>query len=153
MTFPVHEQITNAIHERLLGYDRQSLVLRPEMLSDFSPANQQIVIVQSDPAANADFSCSGNPPALAYTAPYEIVCIIRQREKSEESVDTLLADFTAGAIMTLCTPQASWHTWGGLALDTRMTGTVKNINDGYCTLNLSLEVIFRTDENNPYNQR
>ena len=153
MSLPVHEQITVAIHERLLGYDRQALVLRPEMLTDFSPANQQIVIVQGDLAANEEFSCSGNPPALAYTAPYEIVCIARQREKSEESVDTILNDFMAGAIVTMCTPAESWHTWGGLAVDTRMTGSVKNINDGYCTLNLSLEVIYRTDENNPYNQR
>jgi len=153
MSFPVHENITAAIKNRLYDYDRTVAVLRTEMLSDFSPTTRQIIIVQQDPTANEDFSCAGNPPALAYTAPYEIVCIIRQRENSSRPIDEILTDFAGGAIQTITTPASSWHQWGGLAIDTRIIGRTKSVLDGYATINIQLEVIYRVNENNPYTQR
>jgi hypothetical protein len=152
MSFPVIEKITEAIKNRLFDFDNQVQVIRTEMLSDFSPANKQVVIVQQDPTTNEDYSCHGNPPAQAFTIPYQIVCIARQTETSSEALDSVLSDFAAGAIKTMTTPTA-WYQWGGEAIDSKITGMEKNVLDGYATQNILLEVIFRTDENNPYNRR
>jgi len=67
-------------------------------------------------------------------------------------LDSVLSDFAAGAIKTMTTPTA-WYQWGGEAIDSKITGMEKNVLDGYATQNILLEVIFRTDENNPYNRR
>jgi hypothetical protein len=157
----VAEQIAAKVRTRLTaistvnGYETTaSQVIRPKRIETLEPRSYTIIIKQGDLTPNAGISCAGNPPAIGWNFPFEIVGIIRQSEKDITSQDTYKNQFHADVVKAICSP-TDWHNWDGLAVNS-MIGGVDDFQSGEgedSAFIVQLTVMFRHDENDPYSVR
>lgn len=160
MATPISEQIAAKIATRLAGitvgngYELTvSEVARPIRYDGFRPLNNQLIVSQGNLSKNEELSAPGNPPATAYDLEFTIAGLLMPTESSTSKIDTLRNTFAADTIKAICTPQASWHNWDTLAIDTRVGDVTDITTEESSGFKLSLTVTFRTTENNPYQSR
>lgn len=129
--------------------------ITPDLLDSYSPKDKQVIVTATNFDPNEELSCMGNPPAQAFDATVDLVCILRQNEKTNiNSLEERLADFVAGVIQAVTTGD-HWWTMGGNAIDTRVGSIEKSIeSDGSMGSNtITLTIIYRHAENNPFIRR
>lgn len=129
--------------------------ISPDLLDSYSPRDNQVIVSATNFDPNEELSCMGNPPAQAFDATVELICILRQSDKrSDFSLEQRLADFSAGVIQAVCSGD-HWWTMGGNAIDTRIGSIDKSIEgDGSMGTNtINLTIIYRHAENNPFVRR
>lgn len=160
MATPISEQIAAKIATRLAGitvangYELTvSEVARPLRYDGFRPQNNQLIVSQGNLSKNDELSVPGNPPATAYDLEFIVAGLMMPTESSTSKIDTLRNTFAADTIKAICTPQASWHNWDTLAIDTRVGDVTDITTEESSGFKLSLTVTFRTTENNPYQSR
>lgn len=163
MATPIAEAIAVLVKQRLGvittddGYEVDvPSVERPKRLSTFAPRDFQLVVTQGPITPNPALMRPGNPPAIAWVAPFAIEGTLRDSETSTTAVDTWRNRFLADVMRAVTEDDTpNWWTWGGNAIDTTF-GTVTNIDDedgSHNGFQLIMQVTFRTDEGNPYNVR
>ena len=160
MATAISEQIIDKVRARLGniktsgGYEvTVSEVIRPTRFGGFRPQHLQLIVTQGGLAKNQELSVLGNPPATAYDLEVVIAGLLMPSETNASKIDTLRNQFAADVIKAICTPQASWHNWDTLAIDTQI-GSVDDVtteeSSGFRT---TITITFRTTENNPYQSR
>ena len=149
----IAEQIAAKVATRLASTTGVSDVVRPTKEGGFQPKDYQIIVTQDDISIDEALACPGNPPATAWVLPFQIVGVLRPSELSTVAIAKLKNEFWAAVVSALC-GVANWWTWDGLAIDSRHSGVVDYTGeDGSNGFVVTLNVTFRTDENNPFNLR
>ena len=160
MATAISEQIVDKVRTRLTGitvaggYEvTVSEVVRPTRFGGFRPQNLQLIVTQGTLAKNQELSVPGNPPATAYDMEVVIAGLLMPTESTTSKIDALRNQFAADVIKAICTPQASWHNWDTLAIDTQIGDVEEDTTEETSGFKLSMIVTFRTTENNPYQSR
>ena len=160
MSVTVVEQIAQVIESRLrnLLVDGENTVVtevvRPSSIGQYTPQDMQIVMTQGETVINEELGCPGNPPATCFETTFNIRCHSVPDETLETAKDSYLNEFAADVRKVICSPQNSWHNFGSLAIDARFESTETITSEASPNgINIPLTVLYRTDENNPYNVR
>lgn len=150
----VFASILNELVQRISNAGVVVETVTPDLLDSYSPQNKQVIVTPTNFDPNEELSCMGNPPAQAFDATVELVCVLRQSTKNTVSLDERLADFAASVTQAVTTGN-SWWTMGGNAIDTRIGSTERSIEaDGSMGMNtITLTIIYRHAENNPFIRR
>lgn len=160
MATAISEQIVDKVRTRLGniktsgGYEvTVSEVVRPTRFGGFRPQHLQLVVTQGALAKNQELSVPGNPPATAYDMEVVVAGLLMPSETNDSKIDTLRNQFAADVIKAICTPQASWHNWDTLAIDTQIGDVDDVTTEESSGFRVPVTVTFRTTENNPYQSR
>lgn len=160
MPTAISEQIVDKVRTRLGnikvsgGYEvTVSEVVRPTRFGGFRPQHLQLVVTQGSLAKNQELSVPGNPPATAYDMEVNVAGLLMPSESATDKIDALRNQFAADVIKAICTPQASWHNWDTLAIDTQIGDVDDVTTEESSGFRVPVTVTFRTTENNPYQSR
>lgn len=162
MATAISEQIAVIVRSRLAaistgsGYETtiSGGAIRPTKLGGFQPKDYQVVVTQGTQEQIPELSHPGNPPAVAWNLPFNVSAILRPSDELNTAMDTLRNEFAADVVKALNTGSA-WWTFGGLAINSTI-GAITSFEPAEGSsggFNIILNVIFRTDENNPFNGR
>ncbi len=164
MSYPVLERISQAIVTRIGGVTKTAgysldigRVSRPKQnwsLENFG--HLDAVIVQDDKTRIKESDYDGNPPAIAWDQPFDILLIVRQSESDETPIDQLVNQFEADVQKCITTPNATWHHWDSLAFNSMMGDQSTRFSNDDGTVEgvaLRLNVHFRHSEYDPYTVR
>lgn len=162
MATPINEQIAVKLKTRLglISSDNSyettiSEVVRPTQRGNFHPQDWQLFVTQEGEEPNAEMSHPGNPPAQAWDLVFSVIGMIRQGKDETTANDTHKNQFKADVIKAVTVPQASWHNWDGLAINTTF-GSVEpyRADDGSGSgFQMAVNVLYRVSENDPYEVR
>ncbi len=161
MSLTVLEQIARTLYDRLDAmrnsdaYSTQvTSVVRPRRLDDFTPRNGMIVMTQGDEEEIPELSYPGNPPAVAKRQTFNLACFVINSERECAPIDSITNTFAADVRRAVCTPQANWYQMDGKAIDTTFGATMPMAGDGGADgVVVPVLVVYRTDEDNPFNLR
>jgi hypothetical protein len=161
MALAVAEQIAHKLAQRLQTIDEDDgfettvngTVVRPAKIWTGNLKDYQIIIAQGTALLNAALSRPGNPPASAWDQTFTIFGELRPSEDDSTPFDALCSEFAADIIRAVTTPVASWYNWDGLAINSTITGIERINGEEVSGVAVELMVTFRTDENNPYQER
>lgn len=161
VTSTVLESIAVALFDRLeamVGSDdyqtEVASVLRlPRNGGEYSIEHLQIVIRQGSDDIDSELSYPGNPPAIAHRQTFNLRCHVLTSERDTDPVEPIVNAFAADVIKCL-TAGADWYQFGGTAIDATV-GAVEQVNEdgGIDGFSLPIVILYRVDENNPYNSR
>lgn len=160
MPLTILDQIENAIIDRLsdmVGNDADYEigivgVVNPNRVgSGYTPTDRQILVIQGDDERSPDLDIPGNPPGVARKQMFNIHCCLMPDEYSEEDMVNQAA---ADIIKCITTPNATWHTWGNLAIDTEL-GKFEYVSTdgGPDGVSVPLAVTYRVSEYSPFVSR
>ena len=172
MSTPILEQIAAEVARRVArvslvnGFNIDlSGVQRPTRASGIIFDDKKVAILQGDPESNADYSHEGNPPATAWTQPFDLYLIVRPSDTDPTASDTL-ANLMAADVQRAITcndsfaADTNWYYFtppagSPLAVNASFGGTNEfaRADGSYAGVVLRLSVIYRVDETNPYNVR
>lgn len=161
MSVTVIEQIAIELQSRLdlltdpnSDYNTKVVeVIRPTQRGTWTPEDMQIVLTQGSSTVIDNLSYPGNPPAIARRQVFNIRCHILADERGDDMLDQLINTFAADVI-SVVTSETNWHNFGALAVDARFLDYEPVDEDGgIAGVNVPLEVIYRTNENDPYTVR
>lgn len=159
---PVVERIAVALLARLgtitiaAGYQQTVTgVLRAKSGAGITPGHLKVIVIQKDAEKADDYSFPGNPPAQGWLQPFEVNLLIRPSDGSTTADDETLGKFYADAVKAITTPQSTWHNWGNLAVNSEWQATTSSITEAaqHVIRALTLNVHYRTSENDPYTAR
>lgn len=160
MPTPISEQIAQKLATRLAlitvvgGYELTvSEVARPVRYDGFRPQNNQLIVTQGPLTRNDELSAPGNPPRTAYDLEFTIAGLLMPTESNTSKIDALRNTFAADVIKCICTPAANWHNWDTLAIDSTISQVDNITTEETSGFKLSLTIVFRVSENNPYSVR
>ena len=129
-------------------------VIRPRRLNDYTPADGQIVVTQGSSEVVDELSYPGNPPAIARRQTFNIRCHVINDERSRTTIDEITNTFAADVIKAVCVPVSTWYQFGGYAINADFESFELISGDGGLDgVNVPVSILYRTDENNPYNVR
>jgi len=163
VAYPVVEQIAQAIVARIGGVTKAAgysldigSVRRPTQrwqLEHFD--HLDAIIVQDDRSRLAESDLQGNPPAIAWVQPFDIMLIVRQGDTDSTPIDQLINQFEADVAKCITTPNATWHSWGGLAINSELSDPASFTNDDGSIegVAMRLNVHYRHSEFDPYTVR
>jgi hypothetical protein len=158
---PIVEQIVEKVRARLAtittgnGYETTAAgVTRPKLIDDGNPRDYDIYVTQGDMTVVPELSCTGNPPATAYRQQVVIAGILRPSERDTTPLDKLKNVFASDCIKAMTTG-ATWWDWDGLAIDTAIDSVTNETEDDGSggSMKLTINILFRTDDNDPYSLR
>jgi hypothetical protein len=155
MANSVFSDILEEIVQRIRDGGYIAEAVSPDLLDQYSPKDNQVIVTATGFTDNPLLSCQGNPPAQAFDASVSLICILRQSKvKDTKFMEERLSDFS-GSVISALTAGASWWQLGGNAIDTRIQGIDKSVEgDGsYANHTISVLVTYRTDENDPFTRR
>ncbi len=161
VTLTVLEEIAVALFDRLEAmvdsddYQTEvSGVLRlPRNGGEYTPEHLQIIIRQGDDEIDDELSYPGNPPAIAHRQTFNLRCHVMTSKRDTDPVESIINTFQADVIKCL-TAGNNWYQFDGNATDAKI-GSPEPINEdgGPDGFNLPISILYRVDENNPYNAR
>lgn len=116
------------------------------------PYDRSVTITHSQIVPNAELSCPGNPPLLAFDLPVMIHCLMNPSETASDPIDKLLDDYAFEVYRAIASPAASWHTMGGNAINSVLGefGMVDTGDDTIRGIGFMLTVTFRVEETDPF---
>jgi hypothetical protein len=134
-------------------------VVRPDRVGvEVNPVEALIVVRQGDSVKNAELSCPGNPPAIAYDTQFEIECFVRLSDYACNEYQEIQSDRGAQIVKAItieATDTGRWFSFEEKAINTEL-GDIKNFETSEGNHNgvtVAMTVTYRVDENNPYNAR
>lgn len=161
VTLTVLENIAVALTERLEAMvdsdDYQTAVSSVKRLQrnggEYTPEHLQILVRQGDDEIDDELSYPGNPPAICHRQTFNLRCHVMTSERDIDPVDSISNTFQADVIKCL-TAGNNWYQFDGNAIDANI-GAIEPINEdgGPDGLNIPIVIVYRVDENNPYNAR
>ena len=163
MPTSVAEQIAVEVKNRLdtisvaNGFEHDPFsVIRPSKLTPAPATHLTIIQRQEDETENDELPCPGNPPAKTWNLPFVIAEVIDPSEQDDMPLDTFRNQFKADVMKALGDNESpTWQQWNGLALNSFVTTVTPYEDDDGSTAGyqLTLTVVYRTDEMNPFNLR
>ena len=150
----IQNLIQNEIEQRLIETGSAVSVVLPNMQDDYTPRQRQIILTPVGTERAPEHDCQGNPPAVGWNATFSVRVIVRQDEDATPtSIDSVLSNMTGSAMSALTSPD-TWWTFGGNAMNSEITETVREIEDlSLAAYQFTLLVWYRTDETNIFNRR
>lgn len=141
-------QIMDVAETRLRQMDTCSAFYRPNRKSDFQVKDGAIFLTHEDIESDAELSAMGNPPKTAWILPLTITCIVQPSKDDEVPLDERMNDFVVEAMDALTDPQASWHTFDNLAINSELTAPVAiaPTDDSARATTFTCRVTYRVDE-------
>lgn len=128
-------------------------VIRPPQRGVWTPQDLQIVLTQGSSTVIDNLSYPGNPPAIARRQVFNIRCHLLIDERSDDMLDEQINTFAADVI-SVVTSETNWHNFNNLAIDARFIDFEQVDEDGgVAGVNVPIEIIYRTNENDPYTVR
>ncbi len=128
-------------------------VIRPRRLNDYTPADGQIVVTQGSSEVVDESSYPGNPPAIARRQTFNIRCHVINDERSKTTIDEITNTFAADVVKAVATG-TNWWSFNSKAIDATFDSFELVSGDGGLDgVNVPISILYRTDENNPYNVR
>ena len=158
MSLAIVEQIYEVLVDRLeamLDNDTYDIgiveVIRPTRVGEFTPRDRQVLVVQGDDERVNELDIPGNPPGIARRQTFNVRCHLMPDETSGEDVVNQAA---ADIIKAITTPNATWHTMNGLAMDSEI-GKFEYVNfdGGPDGVNVPVSVTYRVSEYSPFVSR
>jgi hypothetical protein len=158
MPLAIVEKIAVEIYDRLSAMVGDSTtyptdvieVVRPTRFANFTPRDRQVIITQGVASPVPEFSCPGNPPAVAIAQQFNIRLHLMPSERNADAIDTLLNQFASDVRKCICQPASSWHTFDGNALFGVFGNQITFTSDGGLEGgNLPLIVTYRVSEDDP----
>lgn len=156
------ERITDVVYERLRllmaftsDYFVASQVVRFNQKEGYSPLDRQIALAQASNVRLPEMDHAGNPPATAWQVTFSIHCHVKPSELDQTPSDELVNVMACEVMKAITNNQATWHTMDSLAINADF-GDWEPIEDdgsGLDGVNIPLQVIYRTSENDPYTVR
>jgi hypothetical protein len=130
-----------------------SVLRLPRNGGEYTPEHLQIVMRQGDDEIDDEQSYPGNPPAIAHRQTFNLRCHVMTSKRDTDPVEATINTFAADVIKCITAP-ATWYQFDGKAINARI-GPVEPINEdgGPDGFNLPISILYRVDENNPYNAR
>ncbi len=160
MATPIIEQIMTKVVAALQGittgngYEQTvSEVYRPKTILGYGTVPNKdlsIQLILGDPTRNEELSRMGNPPLVAWDQPLEMNLIYRPSESATSAIELVLNKFWSDVIKAIyADPQ-----WGALAINTEISDPQWLISqdDGFVGINATVNLQYRHQENNPYQQ-
>lgn len=153
ITKPVPERIADVIEARLqkivaggsiyvAGYE----VVRPTRNGNFTPQDNQLILVQDEIEMVSDLMCPGNPPATAYRVTYNIYAHSLVSE-TEETPGDYFSNYLMAEIKKAIVDAPAWYHMDGLAIDSQFGSPALISNDGGVDgVNVPVTVTFRVTE-------
>ena len=136
------------------NYDTEVVeVIRPTRLGTWTPQHLQIVLTQGSSEVVEELSYPGNPPSIARRQVFNIRCHVMQDERETTSCETIINTFAADVVKAVCS-ETEWWQFDGNSINAEWL----NIEDvsadgGVDGVNVPIAVIYRTDEDDPYEVR
>lgn len=158
MPLTILDQINSVLFDRLTAmvddpdYEIGIVeVIQPTRVGEFTPRDRQILLVQGDDERVTELDIAGNPPGIARRQTFNIRCHLLPDENSGEDVVNQAA---ADIIKALTTPNSTWHTMNGLAMNSEV-GKFEYVNfdGGPDGVNVPVAVTYRVSEYSPFVSR
>jgi len=142
------KQIMDVAEARLRLVDSCTGVYRPNRRSDFQVKDGAIFLTHEDIESNEELGAMGNPPKTAWILPLTVTCIVQPSKDDEVPLDERMNDFVVEAMDALTDPQASWHTFDNLALNSELTApiAIEQTDDTARAMSFNCRVTYRVDE-------
>jgi len=159
MGLPVVEEIACVIFSRLTKladkYDvttNLAEAVRPVKQGGFTPQDKQIELTEGD--EDTPIIYPGNPPKSERVQTFNIQGRAMPSEKDTTPIGKIINSIKADIVRAVCDPAATWHTFGGNAVNANW-GPPEIIPPGgeFRGVTMPLLVTYRTDEGNPYVMR
>ena len=164
MALPILQNIANVLLARLKlitianGYqfeaDDVSMVSRD--LNDWQPGPRKILIDQKEETEVEELSYPGNPPAIAWNVTFEIWGFASSLDYPAGEIG-IGADSTTENQMIAAIKKAvvagdstGWMNFGGDAINAHFTSSRPNDSQGHNGVLVSLDVLYRIRETDPY---
>ena len=129
-------------------------VIRPSRLESYTPKDMQIVLTTESIETVPELMYPGNPPAVAKRITFNIHCNVMNDEKVIEPIDTIVHMFAADVEQIVTSDSSTWHTFDNNAVDAQFLSHVPHsAAGGFDGVNVPIAIIYRTDENDPYQVR
>jgi hypothetical protein len=162
-TTPVPELIAIEIEERLNtilkenGYSFDvSEVVRPSRRGENWQYKHMGIGIRQDASERIEeIDCPGNPPAIAFSTTYSIVCICKDSSNYEDAHATNENEIAASAITAITSTGNDWYTMNDAAVDSSI-GTIEPFTSAEGEMDgvtFPLVVTYRVSENNPFEIR
>lgn len=157
MATAIRESIALAIATQLAtitvanGYEVTVVdVVRPTRMSDFSPRNLRLLLLQGQRQRDQEIDYQGNPPAIGWRQRFEVVAFVLLSDSSatafEATLNQVISDIEKAVMAD--------PTWGGLAVNTTLEGEDPIDLDGPASGSIvSFTVQYRVSETSPYVNR
>ena len=128
-------------------------VIRPSRLESYTPKDMQIVLTTAAIAPVPELMCPGNPPAVAKRITFSIHCNVMNDEKVIEPIDTIVHMFAADVEQVVAS-EPLWHNFDENAINAYFLPHVRHSTSGGIDgINVPIEIVYRTAENDPYEVR
>lgn len=158
---PVVSRISDEIFARLQALVSGSAgaysfvdVVRPTKIATYTPQHGLIVLTRGEVSRLTEIDCPGNPPAVGWQQTFLIRVHIAPSERDETPVEVYEDVMEAEINRALITDQATWHTFGDLAINADIGAQQTAVSDGgYDGIAIPLVVKYRTTEGDPYTVR
>ena len=159
----VPERIAEAIETRLLaiveGDDFEidvSEVVRPTRKGEnWLRRHLSIGILQQSSERVPELDCPGNPPAICYAVTFDLVGVLRDSVREDDPKAVNENKMAAAIIRAVTTPQESWHSFGGVAINAEIGDIeVATSSEGeFNSVTIPMRIMYRVSENDPYTVR
>lgn len=153
LTYTVDEEITQAVFERLENVTDCTAVRQTRQIDEWTPEDNQLVLIKQHPVRVTELDHPGNPPAIAWMIEMRIRIHSLASDHDDIPTEQWLSQTMAEVIKELTAPP-QWYHWNGLAIDSQF-GDCETIasEGGFDAMMLPLMITYRVSENNPYEVR
>ena len=149
----VQNLIQSVMLERLKGSGESVEVITPDLTDNHSAKNRQIILSPSSTERETAHDCQGNPPAIGWRSEWTIRALVMQDYNDpSSSVDEPLSELTSKAYNSITSPPQWWQ-FGGYALNAEVTGVERVLDENIAAYQITLNVFYRTYENDIFSQR
>jgi hypothetical protein len=169
-TEPIIEQIAQEIKSRLSnvtkanGFNQNLVVIRPSKNGIPSVSDNIAILTQESSQSDTSdqphaLSVEGNPYAQAFTQDFRVQMGSRQSDNDNTPAETYINRLWADVVKAITrkgkTDEATWHTFGDLALTATIQAPFFGAFDDTATadVDFTVSVQYRTNENDPYTAR
>ena len=149
----IQNLIQEVILERLRGSGESVEVVTPDLTDNYSTKSRQIILSPSSTERETVYDCQGDPPAVGWKSEWVIRAIIMQDfDDAPASVDEPLSELTSKAYNAI-TGQPQWWQFGGYSLNAEVTGIERALDDNIAAYQITINIYYRTDENDIFTRR
>jgi hypothetical protein len=127
-------------------------VYRPNRdASNWTPADNTIVVVQGESAREPAMDCPGNPMSLAYAVTFAIVAFVRQDDRETDADATVINAMSAKIREAIAASSSDWYTFGDVAYHSEFgpSAPFPQTNDGHSGVIVEITCRFRVSEFDP----
>ena len=138
------------------GYAMTASVYRVnrDAANGWSPKHYDIVVVQGDDERLTEWDCPGNPAAIGYELPIQIMAFVRLSDRTTTPEQQVVNNFAASIRKAIAVDHA-WYTFGDVSRNADIgTAAFFRAEDGsHAGATLTITVQYRVSELDPFEVR